>query len=116
MKRQWSPEELVEQFTLLPDEMVLLETKVGVNQLGFAVWLKFFQYEARFPHTRQDVPKAVTSYIAGQLNLSPRLLQEYSNQGRTLARHRIEIREFFGFRGPIYRMLKLSRTGCASRC
>jgi TnpA family transposase len=98
MKRQWSPEELVEQFTLLPDEMHLLEAKVGVNQLGFAVWLKFFGQTARFPRTRQDVPQAVTSYIAGQLNLSPRLLQEYSHQGRTLVRHRLEIREFFGFR------------------
>lgn len=59
MKRQWSVEELVEQFTLLPDEMALLETKAGVNQLGFAIWLKFFQHEARFPHTRQEIPKAI---------------------------------------------------------
>jgi TnpA family transposase len=98
MKRQWTPEELVEQFTLLPDEMTLLETKVGANQLGFAVWLKFFQHEARFPHTRQEIPKVVVTYLAEQLDLSPRLLQEYSHQGRTLARHRLEIREFFGFR------------------
>lgn len=61
-----------------------------------AVWLKFFQQEARFPRTRQEVPQTVVSYLAGQLDLSPRLLQEYSNQGRTVARHRIEIREFFG--------------------
>src|SRR6476646_4151661 len=97
MKRQWAPEELVEQFTLLLDEMALLQTKVGANQLGFAVWLKFFQQEARFPRSRQEVPQAVVSYIAGQLDLSPRLLQEYNAQGRTAARHRIEIREFFGF-------------------
>jgi hypothetical protein len=36
MKRQWQTEELVEQFTLLPDEMALLDNKVGVNRLGFA--------------------------------------------------------------------------------
>jgi len=64
MKRQWTPEELVEQFTLLPDEMALLETKVGVNQLGFAVWLKFFQHEARLPRSRQEIPKAIISYTA----------------------------------------------------
>jgi hypothetical protein len=34
MKRQWQTEELVEQFTLLPDEMALLDNKVGVNRLG----------------------------------------------------------------------------------
>ncbi len=74
MKRQWTPEELVEQFTLLPDEMALLEPKVGANQLGFAVWLKFFQHEARFPRSRQEIPKAVVSYLAAQLDFSPRLL------------------------------------------
>jgi hypothetical protein len=98
MKPHWSPEELIEQFTLLPDEMALLETKVGASQLGFAVWLKFFGHKARFPRTRQEIPKAIVSYIAGQLDLSPKLLQEYSNQERTLIRHRQEIREFFGFR------------------
>jgi hypothetical protein len=98
MKRQWTPEELVEQFTLLPDEMALLEPKVGVNQLGFAVWLKFFQQEARFPHSRQEIPKAVVSYLATQLDLSPRLLQDYNHQGRSGTRHRFEIREFFGFK------------------
>lgn len=98
MKRQWSPEELGEQFILLPNEIALLETKVGANQLGFAVWLKFFQHEARLPRSRQEIPKAVISYIAQQLDLSPKLLHEYGNQERTMARHRIEIRKFFGFR------------------
>lgn len=98
MKRQWTLEELVEQFTLLPEEMELLETRLGANQLGFAVWLKFFQYEARFPQNRQEIPKAVVSYIASQLNLSSRLFKEYEFEGRTAARHRIEIRDFLGFR------------------
>jgi TnpA family transposase len=98
MKRQWTPEELVEQFTLLSDEMALLETKVGANLLGFAVWLKFFQQEARFPRSRQEIPKAVVSYLAAQLDLSPRLLQDHSYQGRSGTRHRFDIREFFGFK------------------
>ena len=52
MKRQWQTEELVEQFTLLPDEIALLDNKVGVNRLGFAVLFKFFQLEARFPRSK----------------------------------------------------------------
>jgi TnpA family transposase len=98
MKRQWQTEELVEQFTLLPDEMALLDNKVGVNRLGFAVLLKFFQLEARFPRSRQEIPKPIVSYIARQLELSPNSFREYEWQGRTSVRHRVEIREFFGFR------------------
>ena len=47
MKRQWDAEELVEHFTLLPEEMKLLENKSEENRLGFAVLLKFFQMEAK---------------------------------------------------------------------
>lgn len=98
MKRQWSAEELVEQFTLLPDETELLVNKSGANCLGFALLLKFFQIEAKFPTSRSEVPQPVISYVAKQLDLSPRVYREYEWQGRTLERHRAEIREFFGFR------------------
>ena len=60
MKRQWDTLELVEQFTLEPSEMVLLENKSEENRLGFAVLLKFFQMEARFPRSKQEVPKKDT--------------------------------------------------------
>ncbi len=98
MKRQWLPEELVEHFTLLPDDRSIVAPKEGSNQLGFAVWLKFFQYEARFPRSRQEIPKSVVSYIAKQLSLSPRLFRDYGGPKRTTSRHRVEIREYFGFR------------------
>lgn len=98
MKRQWDAEELVEHFTLLPEEMKLLENKSEENRLGFAVLLKFFQMEAKFPHKAQFVPKQVVSYIARLLSLSPKQYKEYSWQGRTYERHRAEIREFLGFR------------------
>ncbi len=98
MKRQWSAEELVEQFTLMPDETDLLANKSGANCLGFALLLKFFEIEARFPTSRQEVPQLVISYIAKQLDLSPRVYREYEWQGRTIERHRAEIRDFFGFR------------------
>ncbi len=97
MKRQWEPEELVEHFTLLADERVLLPDKNSVNQLGFAILFKFFQLEARFPTAKQEVPKPVTSYIAHQLSVSPKLQQQYQWRGRTIERHRAEIRAFFGF-------------------
>ena len=81
MKRQWLPEELVEHFTLLPDDRSIVAPKEGSNQLGFA--LKFFQYEARFPRSRQEIFKSIVSYIAKQLSLSPRLFRDYSGPKRT---------------------------------
>ncbi len=98
MKRQWDAQELVESFTLNPDEMALLESKGDENRLGFAVLLKFFQMEAKFPRTHHVVPKRVVSYIAKLLKVSPKQYREYSFLGRTIERHRAGIREFFGFR------------------
>ncbi|MDP1512066.1 hypothetical protein Q8I65_17965 [Paenibacillus ottowii] len=49
MKRNWELDELIEHFTILPNEMRLIENKTGETRIGFAVLLKFFQNEARFP-------------------------------------------------------------------
>ena len=53
MKQTWQPEELVEHWTLLGDELVLLEGKNTPSRLVFALLLKFFQLSARFPERRQ---------------------------------------------------------------
>lgn len=98
MKRQWDATELVEHFTLMPEEMVLLENKSEDNSLGFAVLLKFFQMEARYPRSKQEVPKQVVSYIAQLLGVSSKLYKEYSFSSRTFERHRAEIRSFLGWR------------------
>lgn len=98
MKRQWDSEELVEHFTLLADESILLDNLSGSNRLGFALLLKFFQIEAKFPLTKQEIPKSVVSYVAKQIDVSPRAIKEYSFSGRTIERHRSQIRQFFGFR------------------
>jgi Transposase and inactivated derivatives, TnpA family len=98
VKRQWDSEELVEHFTLLADESILLDNLSGSNRLGFALLLKFFQIEARFPISQQEIPKSVVSYMAKQVDVSPRAIKEYSFSGRTIERHRSQIRQFFGFR------------------
>ena len=48
MKRNWTSEELVECWTLLPNELDLPENKTNVTRQGFAVLLKFYQLEARY--------------------------------------------------------------------
>jgi hypothetical protein len=49
MRREWSPEELIEPWTLLGQDRTLVGNKSGATRLGSAVLLKFFEIEARFP-------------------------------------------------------------------
>ncbi|OUS68546.1 hypothetical protein B1748_33510 [Paenibacillus sp. MY03] len=66
--------------------------------MGFAVLFKFFQYEARFPSHKFEVPKAVIQYIAKQIETPAELYAQYDWAGRSITYHRTQIREFFGFR------------------
>lgn len=98
MKRNWELDELIEQFTILPNEMKLVENKLAENKIGFAVLLKFFQNEARFPTYKFEVPKPVISYIAKQIFCESDQYSRYDWNGRTIKAHRVQIREFFEFR------------------
>ncbi len=49
VKRDWSADEFVEYWTLLPGEKQCLARKTGPMRLGFAVLLKVFQHEGCFP-------------------------------------------------------------------
>jgi hypothetical protein len=98
MKKIWQPEELVEHWTLLPDELALLTHKNEPNRLGFALLLKFFQLCARFPENPQEIPSTVINYVAKLINVTPENYREYNWQGRSIKYHRAQIRKFFGFR------------------
>ena len=73
MKRNWEVDELIEQFTLLKSEMTLLGNKTGSTRLGFAVLLKFFQSEGRFPEHQQEVPSVVVNQISKQVGVPTEL-------------------------------------------
>ncbi len=98
MKRNWEVDELIEYWTLLPDEMTLLKNKSGSTRLGFAISLKFFQHEARFPSSQQEIPSAVVTHVASIVQVSPEDYQQYDLHGRIAKFHRAQIRGFFGFR------------------
>lgn len=98
MKRHWELDELIEHFTFLPNEMQQVGNKSGETRIGFAVLFKFFQYEARFPIYKYEIPKEILSYIAKQIDLSQELYAKYDWNGRTITYHRTQIREYFGFR------------------
>lgn len=98
MKRSWNIEELIEYFTLLPDELKLLANKTEPSRLGFAVLLKCFLYEGRFPQYKGDIPSPVITYIAQQISIAPERFQEYYWNGRTIKQHRADVRALLEFR------------------
>src|SRR5215469_8970980 len=89
MKRQWTNEELEAHFTLHSTELDLVgDSKTDYNLLGFAVLLKYFQYEGRFPSQKQDPPVALTRHIAHQLGVATEELLAYDWDGRMIKNHR----------------------------
>jgi Domain of unknown function (DUF4158) len=98
VKANWDTEELIENWTLLPQELELVRNKVGGNQIGFALLLKHFQLFACFPEDKSSIPSQVISYIASQVNLPESSYSDYDWQGRSAKVYRVEIRRLFNFR------------------
>ncbi len=98
MKRQWENEELVEHWTLDVEDCTLLDNKTGATRLGFAVLLKFFRREGRFPQHKHEVPGIVITFLATQVGVDATAYMQYAWQGRTIEYHRAQIREALGFR------------------
>jgi TnpA family transposase len=97
MKRNWSTDEIIEHFTLLPTERQSLGVKEQHNLLGKALLLKFFQYEGRFPEEAWEIPDEIIAYIAQQLDLPEAIIDQYEWVGRRSSEHRANIRELTGF-------------------
>ncbi len=98
VKPNWDKEELIENWTLLPQELELAKKKVGGNQIGFALLLKYFQMFASFPEDKSSISQVVISYIASQVNFPENSYSDYDWQGRSAKVYRVEIRRFFNFR------------------
>ena len=98
VKPNWDTEELIEHWTLLPQELELVRNKIGGNQIGFALLLKYFQLFAKFPDNNSSIPKVIISYIASQLNLTESAYSDYDSKGRSARVYRAEIRGLFNFR------------------
>ena len=97
MKREWPAEELADQWTLLASERGLLANKSGATRLGFAVLLKFFQTEGRFPHS-QEISGAAVEYLARQIGVPAAEWIQYDWDSRAAKYHRTQIRDQLGFR------------------
>ena len=91
-------DELVEHFTLLPDEVARLRNKSGPTRLGFALLLKFFTHRGRFPAGRGELADEVVEFVAKQVGVAGAELGFYDWSGRQIKAHRSEIRGSLGFR------------------
>ena len=99
MKRVWETDELIDLFTLIKSDFEFIYKKSNdTNRLGFACLYKFFQFEARFPINQLEIPHQVILFIAKQLNISIDIFKQYDWNGRTIKRHRADIRDFFDFK------------------
>lgn len=98
MKRHWDEHELVERWSLTSEEFELLRNRTDRNRIGFAVLLKFFQLDGRFPSERREFPRVALEYLATQVDVSAIKFSEYEFSGRSWERDRAQIRYLLGFR------------------
>lgn len=98
MRHHWTIDELIDHWTLGPTEQALLSNKTGATRVGFAVMLKAFAIEGRFPTTTTEIPAIVVAYIAQQVSVNPMLYRRYAWRSRTSTNHRRQIRDFYHFR------------------
>lgn len=92
MRREWHPEDLIACWTLIDTDWPLVGNKTGPTRLGFALSLKFFELEARFPCHAGEIPPAAVEYVASQVKVEPETLARYRFSGRTFEYHRAQIR------------------------
>ncbi|MCW4356113.1 Tn3 family transposase [Hoyosella sp. YIM 151337] len=98
MRQDWSVEDLVASWTLIGEDWRLVGNKTGATRLAFAVMLKFFEIEARFPSQASEIPTDAVAYVAEQVKVDPTEFPNYRWAGRTIEYHRAQIRAVFGFR------------------
>ena len=91
-------EDIDERWTLRASDRALLGNKTGSTRLGFAVLLKMFQAEGRFPSRPEEVPVAAVEAIARQIGVSAAAWRSYEWGSRAIAYHRAQIRDALGFR------------------
>ncbi len=98
MRHDWSDEELVDTWTLVGDDLRQLRNKTGATRLGFALMLKFYELEGRFPTDTAEIPQSAVTYLAAVAEVDPALFSRYSLTSRSADNHRAQIRKLFGTR------------------
>jgi hypothetical protein len=78
VRREWEAEDLIACWTLVEADQELVANKSGATRLGFALLLKFFELDARFPRDVGELPPAAVSYVAEQVRVEAGELDAYA--------------------------------------
>ena len=97
VKRHWDEQGLAEHWSLGLGEWEMLTNRTDRSRLGFAVLLKFFQIEGRFPAIGVRCRSGL-DYLADQLEVCREAFSQYDLAGRSGKRDRELIRSALGFR------------------
>jgi TnpA family transposase len=92
------PVEASKWWTLPPEDEPLIAAKSRANRLPFAMLLLFFRAHGRFPRAAEEIEPDTVAYVARHLGISPAPANSPAVSGRTVERHRAEIRTLLGFR------------------
>lgn len=84
MRQEWSPEELLANWTLVDGDWDLVANKSGATRLGFSLLLKFFELEGRFPDVLEEVPPVAVEYVADLVKVPATDFTEYTLVGHYL--------------------------------
>lgn len=98
MRQEWEPEALIDCWTLVEGDWRLVGNKSGPSRLAFALMLKFYEVEGRFPAGPEEIPVPAVEYMAALVKVSPAAFATYSWASRTTEYHRAQIRREFGTR------------------
>lgn len=98
MKREWTTDELVEQWSIEPGDDHLLFHKEKQRRLGLLAQLLFYRRHRRFPEHRSEFAPAVVAHLAEQIDAQVGSLDGYRWGDRTGRRHREWVLERLGAR------------------
>ena len=71
------------------EELILIYKKKPLTQLAFALMLKFFQIENKFPRNIQDISAKLLEAVLNQLNIPKQSIEEFDWNGRSSVSHLI---------------------------
>lgn len=85
-------------FILDSEELRLVQTKPYKNKLPFALMIKFFQLENRYPSNDNVISPELVGFLVNQLGINEKLIEKFDWENRNSERYRQEIREFLGYK------------------
>lgn len=93
-----NPEQLEKYFQLDEFDLDFIQKgRLGVQKLGFALQLTTLRFLGTFPRDVRKIPRVVRKFVARQLGVDSRELNQYSRRPNTISQHQTQIREKYRY-------------------